>query len=156
MQDNLANGQEVYGNSILLGNAFYNITHFGNARLFHERNITGYGYNPYDFRDKIRVMITDCSIAKMYYQKALAFAKTDEQKAKCHYMISKCERNDYYNSQYDPAKDSWENQSAVQYSKINFLAWDGFKTLKSNYSQTKYYQEVINECGYFKTYVLQK
>lgn len=156
MQEHVAKGNEIYTNSILLGNAFYNITHFGNARLFHENNINGFGSSPYYFRDKIRVMITDCSIAKMYYQKALAFAKTDEQKAKCNYMISKCERNEYYNKQYDPTKDSWENQSAVQYSKINFLAWDGFKTLKTEYSKTKYFQEVINECGYFKTYVLQK
>lgn len=155
MQENIAKEEDVYTNSVLLGNAFYNITHFGNARLFHETNINGFGSSPYYFRDKIRVMITDCSIAKMYYQKALAFAKTDEQKAKCYFMISKCERNEFYNKQYDPSKDSWENQSAVQYSKINFLAWDGFKTLKKEYSQTKYFQEVINECGYFKTYVFQ-
>jgi hypothetical protein len=156
IQDNIAKGDDVYTNSLLLGNAFYNITHFGNARLFHETNIAGYGYSPYDFRDKIREMITNCSLAKMYYQKAIVAAKTNEQKAKCYYMVAKCERNEYYNNQYDPNKDSWENQFAVESSKINFIAWDGFKTLKKDYSQTKYYQEVINECGYFRTYVGQK
>lgn len=156
MQDNVAKGDEVYTNSILLGNAFYNITHFGNSRLFYEKNINGYGYSPYDFRDKIREMITNCSLAKMYYQKALTNAKTNEQKAKCYYMIAKCERNEYYNNKYDPIKDSWENQFAVESSKVNFLAWNGFKELKNNYSNTKYYQEVINECGYFRTYVGQK
>lgn len=156
MQENVAKDEDVFTNSILLGNAFYNITHFGNARLFHETNINGYGSSPYYFRDKIREMITDCSLAKMYYQKALAAAKTNEQKAKCYYMIAKCERNEYYNNQYDPNKDSWENQFAIEGSKINFIAWEGFKTLKSNYSQTKYYQEVINECGYFRTFVGKK
>lgn len=155
MQESVAKDEEVYTNLLLLGNAFYNITHFGNARLFHEINITGYGYSPYDFRNKIRVMITNCSLAKMYYQKALAAAKNNEQKAKCNYMIAKCERNDFYNNQYDANKDSWENQFAVESSKINFIAWEGFKTLKSNYSDTKYYQEVMNECGYFRTYIAQ-
>ena len=155
IQENVAKGEDVYANSLLLGNAFYNITHYGNARMFYETNITGYGYSQYDFRDKIRDMITDCSLAKMYYQKALAVAKTNEQKAKCYYMIAKCDRNEYYNNQYDPNKDSWENQYAIRSSKINFIAWDGFKILKRDYSQTKYYQEVINECGYFRTYVSQ-
>jgi hypothetical protein len=68
-------------------------------------------------------------------------------------MLAKCERNEYYNQQYDPKKDSWENETAVEYSKVNFLAWNGFKNLKNNYSKTKYYQDVIAECGYFKTYV---
>lgn len=152
MQENLATGIDVYNNAMLLGNAFYNITHFGNARLFHETNINGFGSSPYYFRDKIRVMITDCSIAKMYYQKALAFAKTDEQKAKCYYMISKCERNTYYNEKYKTDDSLWEMHN----SKFNFIAWDGFKTLKKEYSQTKYFQEVINECGYFKTYISPK
>ena len=156
MQEHVVRGDEVYTNSLLLGNAFYNITHFGNARLFHETNINGYGYSPYDFRDKSRDMITDCSLAKMYYQKALGAAKTNEQKAKCQYLLAKCERNEYYNNQYSPSKDRWENQFAVETSKVNFLAWNGFRELKSNYSDTKYYQEVITECGYFRTYIAQK
>jgi penicillin-binding protein-related factor A (putative recombinase) len=88
----------------------------------------------------------------MYYQKALVAAITNEQKAKCFYMISKCERNEYYNAKYKLVTSWWE----ISDDKINFLAWDGFKTLKKDYSQTKYYQEVINECGYFRTYVGQK
>jgi hypothetical protein len=156
MQDNAAKGDDVYANSLLLGNAFYNITHFGNARLFYETNIIGSGSSPYYFKDKIREMITDCSLAKMYYQKAFEAAKTREQKAKCIYLLTKCERNEYYNKQYNPSKDSWENQFEVERSPINFLAWNGFKELKNKYSDTKYYQDVINECGYFKTYLSQK
>lgn len=155
MQENVVKGVDVYANSLLLGNAFYNITHFGNARLFHEIKINGYGYSPYDFRNDIRDMVTNCSIAKKYYQKALATATNKEQKAKCFYMIAKCERNEYYNSQYNSSKESWENQYAVQDSKTHFLGWNGFKELKNNYSGTKYFQEVINECGYFRTFIKQ-
>ncbi|TDD99858.1 hypothetical protein [Flavobacterium cellulosilyticum] len=154
MQDNISNGEEVYSNSLLLGNAFYNITHFGNARIFHETNINGYGYSPYDFRDPIRAMVTDCSLAKMYYKMALEATTNREQKAKCYYMIAKCERNEYYNVKYKLITNA--NCWKITDDKINFLAWDGFKKLKANYSDTKYYQEVVNECGYFKTYISQK
>ncbi|MBF4517323.1 hypothetical protein IRZ71_13240 [Flavobacterium sp. ANB] len=151
MQDKLAQKEDVYTNSLLLGNAFYNITHFGNARTFYEVNIVGYGSSPYSFRDSIKKMITNCDVSKMYYQKAFEAATTKEQKAKCIYLLAKCERNAYYNTKYNSVNSWWE----IQDDKVNFIAWNGFKTLKKDYSDTKYYQDVIAECGYFNTYVSQ-
>lgn len=151
MQDKLAEKEDVYTNSLLLGNAFYNITHFGNGRSFYEINIVGYGSSPYSFRDSMKKMITDCNLSKMYYQKAFEAATTKEQKAKCIYLLSKCERNEYYNKKYNEVNGWWE----VQDDKVNFIAWNGFKTLRKEYSDTKYYQDVIAECGYFNTYVNQ-
>lgn len=151
MQDKLEKKEDVYTNSLLLGNAFYNISHFGNGRTFYEISIVGYGSSPYSFRDSMKKMITDCSVSKMYYQKALQAAITKEQKAKCVYLISKCERNEYYNNKYNNVRDWW----SIEDDKINFIAWNGFKTLQKDYSDTKYYQDVIAECGYFNTYVNQ-
>lgn len=151
MQDKLAQKEDVYTNSLLLGNAFYNITHFGNGRTFYEISIVGYGSSPYSFRDSMKKMITNCEVSKMYYQKAFEAATTKEQKAKCIYLLSKCERNDYYNKKYNNVTNWW----SVEDDKINFIAWDGFKALKKDYSDTKYYQDVIAECGYFKTYMNQ-
>lgn len=151
MQDKLAEKEDVYTNSLLLGNAFYNITHFGNGRSFYEINIVGYGSSPYSFRDSMKKMITDCNLSKMYYQKAFEAATTKEQKAKCIYLLSKCERNEYYNKKYNEINSWWE----VQDDKVNFIAWSGFKILRKEYSDTKYYQDVIAECGYFNTYVNQ-
>jgi hypothetical protein len=151
MQDKLAQKEDVYTNSLLLGNAFYNITHFGNGRTFYEISIVGYGSSPYSFRDLMKKMITNCNVSKMYYQKALEAATTKEQKAKCIYLLSKCERNDYYNNKYNNVTNWW----SVEDDKINFIAWNGFKALKKDYSDTKYYQVVIAECGYFRTYVNQ-
>jgi hypothetical protein len=151
MQEKLAQKEDVYTNSLLLGNAFYNITHFGNGRTFYESSIVGYGSGPYSFRDKMKEMITNCNVAKMYYQKAFEAATTKEQKAKCVYLMAKCERNDYYNKKYNSIKSYWD----IEDDKINFIAWNGFKTLRKEYSDTKYYQDVIAECGYFNTYVNQ-
>lgn len=151
MQDKLAQKEDVYTNSLLLGNAFYNITHFGNGRTFYEISIVGYGSGPYSFRDTMKKMITNCDLPKMYYQKAFEAAATKEQKAKCVYLLSKCERNEYYNNKYNNVTNWW----SVEDDKINFIAWSGFKALKKDYSDTKYYQDVIAECGYFKTYLNQ-
>lgn len=151
MQDKLTQKEDVYTNSLLLGNAFYNISHFGNGRTFYEINIVGYGSSPYSFRDAMKEMITNNSVSKMYYQKAFEAASNKEQKAKCLYLISKCERNDYYNKKYSAINSYWE----IQDDKVNFIAWNSFKALRKDYSDTKYYQDVIAECGYFNTYVNQ-
>jgi hypothetical protein len=151
MQDKLAHKEDVYTNSLLLGNAFYNISHFGNGRTFYEMSIVGYGSGPYSFRDSMKEMITNNSVSKMYYQKAFEAASNKEQKAKCLYLISKCERNDYYNKKYNKINSYWE----IQDDKVNFIAWNSFKALRKDYSDTKYYQDVIAECGYFRTYVNQ-
>lgn len=150
MQDNVEKKVDVYNNSLLLGHAFYNITHFGNGRLFYEGNIAGSGSTPDFFRDPIRDMITNCSLAKAYYEKAFSASKNNEQKVKTQYMMAKCERNDYYNKKYYSLNlSTWD----IQDDQTNFIAWQGFKNIKANYSKTKYYKEIINECGYFKTYV---
>lgn len=152
MQDKIANNEDVYTNAMLLGNAFYNITHFGNGRTFYEGNIIGSGFNEFEFEEFNRNIITDCSLAQKYYKLAFSAANNDEQKAKMTYMLSKCERNDFYSNRNSQFDNYWE----VDNKEIDFLAWNGFKTLKKDYSKTKFYQEVIAECGYFKTYVNQR
>jgi len=152
MQEKVVKNEDVYNNNLLLGNAFYNISHFGNARTFYEISIVGYGSSPTYFRESIKRMIVDCSVSKIYYQKALAAATNKEQKAKCIYLLAKCERNDFYNERYYfQNKDYWSFYG----DKVNFLAWNGFKLLKNEYSDTKYYQDVVAECGYFNAYINQ-
>ncbi|QDH78459.1 hypothetical protein FKX85_05195 [Echinicola soli] len=149
MQEKLAKQEEVYQNSLLLGNAFYNITYFGNVRAY-QSDIVGYSYSPYGFSPSMRHMITDCSQAKLYYQKAFDAATTHEQKAKCSYMLAKCERNAYY---YEKYYSKYANEWSEEDDDVDFIAWKGFQKLKDEYSDTQYYQEVIEECGYFRTYV---
>ncbi len=150
MQDKLGKNEDVYNNSLLLGNAFYNISHFGNARVFYESNIAGYGSSPYDFRTPIKKMIVNSELPRMYYKKAFEAAATREQKAKCVYLLAKCDRNDFYNKMF------YFNESGyydTYRSDVNFLAWNGFRILQKEYKNTAYYKEVILECGFFDSYV---
>jgi hypothetical protein len=149
MEDKVKAGTDVYTNALLLANAFYNITHYGNARAFYENKIVGeYHYSPFSIDDAFRVWATDMGLATKYYTQGLNAAKTDEQKAKCYFMLAKCERNKYYNdSLYVNKKYEYGDNANMP----DFKAWDGFKSLKQ-YKTTRFYQEAIRECGYFRTY----
>jgi hypothetical protein len=67
--------------------------------------------------------------------------------------LAKCDRNEYYTNKYKNNEFGW--YWGNDEDKINFLAWNGFKELKNNYANTKFYQEVLQECGYFNTYISQ-
>lgn len=149
MQDKIAVGEDVYNNALLLAHAHYNITHFGNARFFYESKVLGSGhYSPFGIDSSYRNYLTDMKTANKYYALALKSAETDEQKARCQYMLAKCERNKWYN-------ETFFNNSANEYGENNkgdFKAWNGFQALKQ-YSNTQYYKEVVRECGYFRSYL---
>ncbi|MEP6749106.1 MAG: hypothetical protein ABJB86_15340 [Bacteroidota bacterium] len=141
-------GEDVYMNAILLANAHYNITHFGNARIFYECKIVGESHSdPYFIDSLFRKMLTGTVIATKYYTLALKNTATDEQRAKCQYMLAKCERNQWYNVHVYNKTDGYTEEKLVDYSAL-----DGFKILKQ-YAATQYYKDVIKECGYFRTYV---
>jgi hypothetical protein len=144
MKTYVDNGQDVYNNSLLLGNAYYNITYHGNARVFYYGKIMNQYSNSIDVYYQPQLL--SCATATQYYQKAFDATTNPEQKAKCAYMLAKCERNEFYNKKYYSSGDFYGD------TDIDFLAWNGFKKLKTDYANTKYYKEVINECGYFRTY----
>jgi len=145
MKSNIAANNDVYNNALLLGNAYYNMTHFGNARFFYEGDVIGaYHSMPDIIPACFRSMLLDCSLAKKYYQIALSSATTDEQKAKLTYLLLKIERNEQYIMLFNaPDYNGWD------FADIPNIR---FQSL-SAYRNTKYYQEVIKECGYFRSYL---
>lgn len=149
MQDKVTAGDDVYNNALLLANAYYNITHYGNARVFYEGEVIGSGhYSPFAIDSVFQDFLVDMKMAAKYYNLALNAAQTDEQKAKCQYMLAKCQRNQWYNETvYNNRNNEFKDNP-----KGDFKAWNSFKALKQ-YVNTQYYKEVIKECGYFRTYV---
>jgi len=151
MKGNIASGMDVYNNAVLLGNAFYNMSHYGNARYFYESAVLGSGhYSPFSIDSIFMPLLTDNSIARKYYSLALEKATDDEQRAKCHYLLAKCGRNEWYNRHYYNSRENEYKYNDRVYTDLK--VFDGL----SQYSQTKYYQEVLKECGYFSTYVKKK
>lgn len=148
MRQKIDRNEDVYNNALLLGNAYYNMTHHGNARVFYENKVIGYGhYQPNIIAKPFRSLLTNCNTAEKYYRQALQNATDNEQRAKCHYLIAKCQRNEWYNQNVF-TDDYNEYAYNPDEEVIDFIEWDGFKELKK-LSDTKYYRNVLNECGYF-------
>jgi hypothetical protein len=128
----------------LLANGLYNMTYFGNARDVYASPVNEYmssGYVDFQYdREKLNGLIFDCSKAMEYYQKAMDATSDKEFKAKCCFMAAKCEQNNYYNS------SAFSYERAIQ-SGIYF------RKLKTDFSKTGYYKEIIHECGYFRTFL---
>lgn len=147
METAVAAGTNVHANAFMLGNAFYNMSHYGNARAFYEGSVIGGGQSlPYYIPDEFFAMLTSNKMAMKYYQIAFKSATNNEQKAKCLFMMAKCERNEWYNTTLYNNK---ENEYRYDDKLPDFIQWDSFKALKA-YKSTKFYKEVINECGYFR------
>ena len=146
----IAKGERTYEHYLALGNAFYNITYFGNSREFYFNPIiNNYGI----YIDPLyKSWLLNSSIANTYFNNALQVANNNEQKALCVYMMSKCERNTFYTERY--YEDGFLRDSYNQ--DTNYLAWNGFVKLKNEYSHTSFYKQVIKECGYFKSYTSKR
>lgn len=147
-----ANPKEAATNYYLLGNAYYNMTYFGNARRMHETTIQTYyccRYVYYSFengkdsRDDLKAPFYNCDKAAIYYIKAMDASTDKNFKAKCCWMLAKCEMNDYYET-----SDFIKNRE-----KVDFKSGKYYKKMKTEFSDTKYYADVIKQCGYFNTYV---
>jgi hypothetical protein len=146
----IAKGERTYEHYLALGNAFYNITYFGNSREFYFNPIiNNYGI----YIDPLyKSWLLNSSIANSYFNNALQVASNNEQKALCVYLMSKCERNTFHTERY--YEDGYFRESYNQ--DTNYVAWNGFVKLKNEYSNTSFYQQVIKECGYFTSYISKR
>ncbi len=141
-----------------LGAAYYNMTFFGNAWI-----AIDYFRSSLDFDDARTlaqkgknaetntVVFADCSKAKFYFDRAMkaAVKRGDrELAAKACFMAAKCEQNQYYLTSKDEP-DYWNGFPP------SFLTENRryFQQLANEYKDTKYYQEVLNECSYFHEFV---
>jgi hypothetical protein len=127
---------EAAQNYLLVANGFYNMTYFGNARLFYDNYVDNAIYN----YEHAFLPEENNDLALKYYLLALQSSTDKEVKAKCTFMAAKCEQNAFFTNK--PSNYKGDFKSGVY-----------FASLKKEYSSTKYYSEIIKECGYFKTYL---
>lgn len=130
---------EAAQNYFLIANGFYNMTYFGNARIFYDNAVDK---SIYEYEHK-PVIEENCDLALKYYLLAKEKSTNKEFKAKCTFMAAKCEQNAFFMN----PPDDYEG---------DFKSGEYFNMLQKDYSTTKYYVEIIKECGYFKTYIHSK
>ena len=151
MKAEIKQGKNVYNNAYLLANAFYNITFYGNSRLFYQAKVMqAEGNTPFEIPGAYRPMLLSGKVAEKYYLMAASAAKNKEQKARCIFMASKCERNESYNLAYNKPENANSSYWDLDIEPVFFGKY--FSVLKAQYEDTKFYREALSECGYFKSY----
>lgn len=131
-----------------IGLALYNMSYFGQAwkamdfyrsgasletaYLRDGDNVTPHPIFPYGNQENF-----DCSRARLYFERARLATDSLELAAKATFMAAKCERNEYYVNRWRP--------DAVQ-------SFENFELLVQNYAGTDFYQQIIDECLYFRAY----
>ena len=131
-------GAEAAQASFQLASGLYNMSYYGNARDF-------YGTAHSNFQDSTAVTL-DMQLAEKYYKRAMELSADKELKAKACFMAAKTEQNRYFNAAAKNTSSSSEQPEPV-HSPVYF------KLLKNSYANTRYYQEIIRECGYFRSYL---
>lgn len=130
-----------------IGNAMYNMSYYGNARLFGELPFLNNWYEPeeempywYENYDAMHLNDDENCVdnAKKYWRKALQLASNDEEKALATFLLSKCELIAFYFNKSE--RDDRDFVAGVYFNEM----------LK--YKKTELFEQAINECGYFKTF----
>ena len=122
--------EEAAQASFELANGLYNMTNSGNRRDVYA---TAHGNFDSVYRG------WDTAMAEKYYRRAIDLSSDREFKAKATFMAAKCEGGwDYDGSDRDG------------YSIPTSYSGKYYGLLKSSYSDTKYYAEILRECGYFR------
>jgi hypothetical protein len=117
-----------------LATGLYNITYYGNSSDFYVTNRQNYPYGTVRAPED-----RSPDLAEKYYDLARQLSKNREFQAKACYMGAKAEQK--------KAFDRNEKLSESGNSPVHF------ELLKKEYADTKYYQEIIGECGYFKNWL---
>lgn len=117
-----------------IGTALYNITYYGNSRVMYDDRMPQ--FTP---RGDYKPLPGQMERAMEYFRKAHDAATDRELKAKAAYMAAKCELGLFYEKRKEGDPD--------------FIAGTWFHALRDRYADTKYYAEVLQECGYFRAFV---
>lgn len=131
-----------------MGLAYYNMTYFGPAWQILDEFRSGSSLQRHRRGDQNMVVpyrdvalgnreFFDCSRARYLFQRARTLSEDPELAARATFMEAKCEQNDYY---------VFAPPNTVQ-------SRTAFDILQNNYADTRFYQQAIRECKYFRTYV---
>lgn len=133
-----------------LGLAYYNMSYYGVSWKLMGNFRSSSGLNGF----------YDMTVPKQFFDRALNIGSLNrEMTAKALFMLARCDQNRYcegseirdnYTSYSGVYKDYFDQfQSGIRSSGFR----KDFEVLKNQYSNTKFYQELIKECKYFDYYV---
>ncbi|MEM6965814.1 MAG: hypothetical protein AAF573_13685 [Bacteroidota bacterium] len=136
-----------------LGNAYYNMTYFGDSWNVNDLFRSGINWSYVNPQNKYftltselgNVEYMDLSKARRYYETALELARNPELAARACFMLAKCDLNEFY---IDPDTDyhPHENEIPILPEKYNTY----YLKLKEEYNDTEFYREILQECQFLR------
>ncbi|MFT5164838.1 MAG: hypothetical protein ACI8P3_000061 [Saprospiraceae bacterium] len=138
-----------------LGTAYYNMSYFGHSWMVTDYYRSGANwtydkdgifpdyYSPFGNREN-----QDLTLALSFFEKCSINTKDPELAAKAAFMAARCELNQFFvnkGNQYNSYGNKIPDLPA-EYRRY-------YQLLKENYSQSIFYQEMIQECKFFAAYV---
>lgn len=138
-------GTDAAQASFQLASGIYNMSYYGNARDVYGTTANGNFQGPQPFN-------LNMQLAEKYYKRAMDLATDKEFKAKACFMAAKTEQNRYYNT-HDGARGEGEGARGPKKKKEPVHSPVYFKLLKDTYADTRYYQEIVRECAYFRNFL---
>mgnify|MGYP003582652880 FL=1 len=147
------NAAQYYFN---MANGVYQTGYYGNAW-----SLISYDWSSYAVYEKAKYVFDRdfklAATAKKWYLKARSLSNDPEFKAKCTFMLAKCEQkskssqalnsNNWYDLSYT------ERDNRIAYVNANNRY---FKELKQQYGQTAYYKKAAYECSYLSDFVVPR
>lgn len=110
------------------------------------KNRKGYNLSDITYNEKHHFNLS--TVAKKYYENVISLSTDKELNARCLYLIAKCELNDFYNN---GSADTF-SVKLNEYNDLTLPNYKSFKTLKAEYSDTRFHDMIIKQCSYYQFY----
>jgi len=136
-----------------MANAVYQTGYYGNAWF-----LTSYDWSSYEVYDPPKFSYdADYKLAtqaKLWYLKARALTKDINLKAKCTFMLAKCEQKKIVNQYYGNLNwydDDYKERNR-KFLNVNYNN-PYFKEMKAKYATAPYYKIAVGECSYYREFL---
>ncbi|MDQ8052961.1 MAG: hypothetical protein REI78_08030 [Pedobacter sp.] len=136
-----------------MANGVYQTSHYGNGWYF-----ISYIWNADELSRPIKYPFQldyrQAKTAKAWYLKARSLSHDAEFRAKCTFMLAKCEQKRMSNLLFsNPQSPIW----SWEYDSNQYLAMNQsnpyFKELKLDYAKTKFFKTAVGECSYLRDFI---
>ena len=155
--------QKLYDLSVIerdtfqMANALYQTGEFGNSWFFISYDFKVFVNKErakYDYNNDYKLALK----AKEYFAKARALSKDQNFKAKCSFMLARCEQKKIFmhydaiewNGHQDYEKQQKEQNKLYKQLNANNLY---FKELKNQYQGTSFYKVAVGDCSYLRDFL---
>lgn len=136
-----------------MANGVYQTGYFGNAWA-----LISYSWSSYSNYEKPSFVYDGdyklAKKAKQWYLKARSLSKDAEFRAKCTFMLAKCDQKEKVNGLLS-VNTWWDRDAQNQLYGLN-RSNPYFKELQQGYAKTKYYQRAVEECSYLSDFITIK